>query len=146
MATIDAIADAVKARLNETPFSIPFTAERKYLPLFELPDMAMLRVTVVPKGLATTGLSRDTSQNEYAIDVAVQKKVSTEEPAEIDPLCSLVEEIADRFQFRRLGEYPTASWSKTENVPVYSVEHLEEMRQFTSVLTFTFKVFRAAQG
>jgi len=146
MATIDLIAEAVKARLNDVPFSIPFTAERKYLPIYELPDMATLRVTVVPKGIVTTGISREASQNEYAIDVAVQKKVAAETPEEIDPLVSLVEEIADRFQFRRLGDYPTAAWSKTENVPVYAVEHLEEFRQFTSVLTFTFKVFRAAQG
>lgn len=146
MATIDLIADAVQSRLNDAPFSLPFSAERKYLPFYELPDMATLRVTVVPKGLVTTGLSRDTSQNEYAIDVAVQKKLNEETPAEIDPLVSLVEEIADRFQFKRLGEYPTAAWCKTENMPVYSLEHLEEMRQFTSVLTFTFKVFRAAMG
>jgi hypothetical protein len=28
------------------------------------------------------------------------------------------------------------------NKPVYATEHLEEFRQFTSVLTLTFKVFR----
>jgi len=146
MATIDLIAEAVKARLNDVPFSIPFTAERKYLPIYELPDMAILRVTVVPKGLVTTGLSRETSQNEYAIDVAVQKKIDAETSDEIDPLTSLIEEIADRFQFKRLPMYTAAAWTRTENAPVYAVEHLEELRQFTSVLTFTFKVFRAAQG
>jgi hypothetical protein len=31
---------------------------------------------------------------------------------------------------------------RTENVPVYAPEHLEEYRQFTSVLTLTFRVVR----
>jgi hypothetical protein len=54
----------------------------------------------------------------------------------------LVQEIADFFRQRRLAGCPTAVWVKTENAPVYAQEHMNEMRQFTSVLTFSFRIFR----
>ncbi len=33
-------------------------------------------------------------------------------------------------------------WVKADNAPIYSSEHLSELRQFTSVLTLTFRVVR----
>jgi hypothetical protein len=35
---------------------------------------------------------------------------------------------------------PSAMWVKTENLPIYSPEHLETKQVFTSLLTFTFRV------
>lgn len=142
MALITAIADAVVAELNEGEFSQAFTAARHYLPQFELPEMKTLHVTVVPSGLAVASLGRGSNQHDVQIDVAVQKKLTTEGTTEVDPLMQLVEEIADFFRLRRLKSVPGAVWVKTENAPIYSQEHLAEMRQFTSVLTFTFRVAR----
>lgn len=76
------------------------------------------------------------------IDVAVQKKLVSGTNAELDPLMDLVQEIGDFFRSRRLTAMPTAAWIKTENAPVYAQEHLHELRQFTSVLTFTFRVMQ----
>jgi hypothetical protein len=116
------------------------------LPKLNLPELVDLRVTVVPKGLITTGVSRATCQNDFTIDVAVQRRVASEEPVEIDPLVEFAQEIPERFQFRRLDSLPAAVWVKTEHAPIYSIEHLDELRLFTSVLTFTFRAFRAAAG
>jgi len=142
MAVITEIADAVVAELNGASFSQTFTAERHYQPTFELPDMKDLHVTVVPKGLVIHPGSRSQNQHEYQIDVAVQKKFDKGDAAELDPLMTLVEEIADHFRFRRLGGFPNAAWLKTENKPVYAQEHMAELRQFTSILTLTYRVLR----
>ena len=142
MATIADIADALVAALNGHTFSQPFTAARAYSPVFDLKDMAALHVSVVPKGLAVERADRTRNQCDYSIDVAVQKKFQTGDAAELDPLMALVEEIADFFRLRRLAPYPDALWVRTENVPVYAVEHMDEFRQFTSVLTLTFRVVR----
>ena len=142
MAVIIDIADAVVAELSAGTFSQPFEAKRHYLPLFNLPEMKDLHVSVVPKGVAITSLSRGANQHDVQIDVAVQKKLDAEANTEIDTLMGLVEEIADFFRLRRLASYPNAVWTKTENLPVYAQEHLAEMRQFTSVLTMTFRVAR----
>ena len=142
MAIIADIAAVVVAELNSGSFSQTFTAQRQYLPTFDLTDMQQLQVTVVPKGVTTLPGGRAHSQHDYAIDVAVQQKLETTDNVEIDDLLTLVDEIADHFRFKRLGSYPDAMWLKTENEPVYAQEHLQELRQLTSILTFTFRVVR----
>jgi hypothetical protein len=47
----------------------------------------------------------------------------------------LVQEFAEVVRAR--GRFGDAAWVRTENVPIYSQEHLAELRQFTSVLTVT---------
>lgn len=140
MALIADVAQAVADELNSTTFSQPFTAERQYLPVFELPEMKVLHVTVAPRGIVISALDRGRCQYDVQIDVAIQKKFSSDAPDEIDPLMALVQEIADFFKLRRLEAFPTAAWIKTENAPIYALEHMQELRQFTSVVTLTFKV------
>ncbi|MFQ3678544.1 MAG: hypothetical protein SNJ74_11445 [Fimbriimonadaceae bacterium] len=140
-ATILAIADAVVAQLNATAFSQPLTAERHYLPQFELADMTTLRVSVVPRSVASKGLDRNRDSFDCRIDVAVQQKLDPT-PGNLDALMVLVEEIADHFRSEPLAGYPQARCTEVENVPVYAPEHLDEFRQFTSVLTLTFRVWR----
>ncbi len=142
MAVITDIADAVAAEINAGSFSQPVSATRDYLPAFELADMQTLRVTVVPKSVTTLPGGRAHNQYDYAIDVAVQKKLDAADNTEIDELMTLVDELADHLRFKRLTDFPNAAWLKTENQPVYAQEHLQELRQFTSILTFTFRVMR----
>ena len=130
------------AELNSAPFGLSFTAVRLYQPLFELADMKDLHVTVVPRGVTINPGGRSHNQHDYQIDVAVQKKFDSEAPAELDPLMDLVEALADRFRFQRLSSYPNAMWLKTENAPIYAQEHMEQLRQFTSIITLTFRVAR----
>lgn len=142
MARITDIADAVAAEINalDTP---PLGAVRyARVPEFALADMKTLHVTVVPKGWESQLASRSSSQFEYQIDVGVQKKWLTGDNAELDGLLALVERIADHFRAKRLTTMPAAMWVKAENTPLYSPEHMKDLRQFTSVLTLTFQVVR----
>ena len=140
-ASIVAIADAVTAELNGNSFSQSFTAQRLYLPVFDLQGMSTLKVTVVPKGITSQSLDRSRDSFDYQIDVAVQKKTSNEIVA-IDSLMLLVEEIGDYFRSNPLSSFPGARCTNVENLPVYAPDHLQELRQFTSVLTLTFRLWR----
>ncbi len=140
-ATILAIADAVVAEINGTTFSLPMTAQRHYQPKFELSELTDLKVSVVPRALSSKALDRNRDSFDFKIDVAVQKKTDMS-PAALDGLMALVEEVADRFRKGSLSAFPSARCTEVENAPVYSLEHLEEFRQFTSVLTLTFRVWR----
>jgi len=142
MAVITDIAEAVVEMLNAGSFGQPIEAQRLYSPQFELAEMEDLHVTVVPRGVQILPGGRAHNQHDYTIDVAVQKKLSAADNAEIDTLMDLVDQIADHFRFKRLEGVPNAVWLKTEHQAIYSPEHLREMRQFTSVLTFTFRVMR----
>ena len=139
-AQIIELADAIVAELNAHAFSQSFTAERGYLPTFDLPDMGTLRVTVVPKedegGLDT----RSSSAHEYAIDIGIQKKPEKIDNDNLDPLMLLAQEIADFFMF---GKRPGKATAISPKVRVlYLQEHLQKLRQFTSVVTLTFRGWR----
>lgn len=142
MAVITDIADALVAELNGATFSQPVAAERHYLPRFDLPEMQTLHVTVVPQGVVLASGDRARGQGDYSLDVAVQQKITTGNNAELDALTNLVEEIADCVRGRRLAAYPDAAWLKTEQTVLSAPEHLAELRQFTSVLTVTYRVLR----
>lgn len=142
MAVITDIAEALVAELNATTFSQPVAAQRLYLPRFDLPEMQTLHVTVVPKGVVLALGDRARGQGDYSLDVAVQQKIVSGDNAELDGLTNLTEEIADRLRGRRLAAYPDAAWLQTELTVLYAQEHLAELRQFTSVLTVTYRVLR----
>lgn len=134
------VAEAVVTELNAGTFNQALSAARHYRPQFELAELKTLRTSVVPRAIVTTSLGRTSNQHDVSVDVAVQKKVDPSDTAALDGLMALVGEVADFFRLRRLSALPTAIWSKTENVPIYSPEHLESKKVFTSLLTFTFRV------
>jgi len=144
LSTIIDIADAVVAALNAAPegaFGEAFsTAERAYRPVFDLAELKGLRVTVVPRGVEMGLAGRGLFASDVQIDVAVQQKLSTGDNAEIDALMGVVERIAEFI--RSTGRFGDAAWVRTENVPIYSPEHLAEQRAFTGVLTLTLRVMR----
>ncbi|MFZ4081282.1 MAG: hypothetical protein ACOYKN_08645 [Pirellula sp.] len=140
-ANIVAIADAITAELNGNAFSQPFTAQRQYLPIYDLKSMSELKVTVVPKGLVSSSLDRSRDNFDYQIDVGIQKKTQNQ-IATIDALMLLVEQISDYFRSNPLSSYPGARFISVENTPIYAPDHLETMLQFTSVLTLTYRLVR----
>ena len=140
MAKITDIAEAVKDELNGGEFSQAFTAERHYQPVFELKDMKTLHVTVVPKDVELQLATRNTSQHDCRVDVAIQKKLETTDLSEIDELMGLVEEIMTYLSRRKLSSVPNALWIRTANEPIYAAEHLEQFRQFTSIVTLTYRL------
>ena len=140
-ATIVTLADAVVQQLNAASFSRPFTAARHYLPRFELAEMVTLRVSVVPRSVTSQALDRKRDSFDYRIDVAVQQKLDPT-PEHLDALMELVEEIADHLRSAPLAGYPAARCVEVENMPIYAADHLDEFRQFTSLLTLTYRVWR----
>ncbi len=140
MTTILQIADSVTAQLNAASLSQTFEAERLYVPNFDLEDMKELRVSVVPREVNFLPMDRSLSRYHGKIDIAVQKKFTDGDNAEIDPLVGLVEEIADTFRLKRLDSLVAARCIEVENSVLYSTEHWEQLRQFTSLLTMTFEL------
>ena len=140
--TIIALADAVVASLNAGPFSLPVTVQRGYRPAVELPDLAAVKVTVIPKSLAISAATRADGFYDCAIDIGVQRKVNADDGPTLDGLMHLVEEIADRLRLHRLEAFPGAAWLAIENDPIFAPDHLEKERVFTSVVTVTYRVRR----
>jgi hypothetical protein len=143
MAASAQIAEALVADLNATAFSRPFTARRAYLPIAELAEMADLHVTVVVAGRTTEPISRSLLQVDHRLEVAVQQRLTGEGLADGDPLLALVEEIADHVAGHRLAGAPDAAWVKTEHGPLVDPGHLNELRQFTSLVVLTYRTWES---
>ncbi len=137
------IAEALVADLNSTAFSRPFTARRAYLPIAELADLAEIHVTVVVAGRTTEPISRSLLQVDHRLEVAVQQRLNGETLADGDPLLALVEEIADHVAGHRLAGAPDAAWVKIEHGPLVDPGHLNELRQFTSLLSLTYRTWES---
>lgn len=144
------IAEAVKDALNAAPvetFSVEFTARRKYLPRVELEAMGDdLFVTVAVKSDDRALVSRGGNvARDVPVDVGVQKKLAAgtnpdleDANPEIDALVTLVEEIADYLSpGKRLGNGVAL---RTTVDPIYSVDHLDQMSVFMSVVTVLTRV------
>ena len=140
-ATVVTIAEAVVDEINAASFSQPLVAARHYTPSFELSEMSELKVSVVPRSVTSKALDRSRDSFEYQIDVAVQKRVE-ETLTELDELMELVEEIADHLRTSLLTTLPDVRCMEVVNAPIYSSEHLHELRQFTSLLTLTYRKYR----
>jgi hypothetical protein len=151
-ATLTDLADAVAAALNvRQPLfthAMYFKAERLLVPVYSLSrDMADLKVTVVPRARTSARLSRGHAKDDtHAVDIAVQQRVSVEASADVDAglvdkLLLLVEEVGDYLMAADLAS-PRARLQTVENDPAYDPAHMEELRQFTSVITATYRIWR----
>ena len=132
------IADAIVAELNDHSFSVSFVSTREYAPEFELKELAELKVTVVPRGLERNIAGRGSRQNDYQVDIAIQKRVANND--DCDNLMGLVQEIVEYLDDKTLSDYPTARWFKTNNDPIFAPDHIQDKRCFTSILTLAYRV------
>lgn len=144
MAEIADIATAMVDALNGYSFPMSFTAERAYAPLADLKDMGVLHVTVVASGIELLPLARKVAQDDVTVDVAIQQKIKTTDVAEIDALMAMVESIGDFI--RETGTFAPGQWLGATNLPIYSQEHMREMRVFTSVISVTLRVLKTWSG
>ena len=142
MSLISEVADAVAGELSAQTFTPAFKTIRAYRHDQTLPDGKELKVSVVPKGMTVTPAARTLCRYDLEIFVAVMRKVDRAHPADIDPLLGLVTDIVDFFRLRRLEQFPDAMWVGTEIKPMVSTDHLETLKQFTSLITLTYKVTR----
>ena len=142
MSIVAAVARAVASELEVGKFSIPFKPVFAFRHDQALPEGKELRVTVVPKGVAMAPASRGACAYDVEVWVAIMRKLGGGGTEILDPLLGLVEEITDFFRLRRLEKFPEAMWTGTELKPVISAEHLEGLRQFSSLVAISFKVVR----
>ncbi len=140
-----AVADAVVTALTGGTYSQAFTARRDYEPAAELEDADVLDVVCVPRAWAEEPETRSSTRHDLQVAVGVRKKLgqlnAAAEKTALDGLMTLVAEIAARLRRRQLTVgTATAAWLRSANEPIMSPEHLRSWRQFTSVLTVTYRM------
>lgn len=148
MSVIIDIANAVVGLVNSGTYVQPVAAKRLYQPVLELPETETLTVSVVPKAQTVNPGTRTDDFVEVAVDVAVQKKLTFDasDQTALDGLMTLVEQIIDRLRHEHLEIGTTtpkrALFVSIANEPVFAPDHLEQLRQFTSLITVRYQVRR----
>ena len=136
------IADAVVSALNAQTFSQAFTAARLYVPRETLEELKTLAVSVVPESVVATRHDRAAFEEDYRVVVAIRKKLTGDAPADVDPYVLLTQEIADYLRANRPPLYSDAAPVAVEIDPFFVPDQLDTKRQFTSLLTVTYQLFR----
>lgn len=137
------VADAVAVHLNAGTFSVPVQARRAWLPVYDLGEMDALRVTVVPRERILSLQARGIIQAEHRIEVAVQQRVDPDDLGAVDRLVNLCAAIVGWCSAAVLAALPSATWTRTEHTLLAAPDHLQEYRQFTGLLTLTYRTWEA---
>jgi len=142
------LADAVTAVINGSSLGIT-NAERWYVPIHSVTtDLVTLQVSVAPRALTAEFVARRADDFTYLVDIGLQQKLPNEATNNdlikqfCDPLMLLMEQIIDLFRGKNLEGAPYAQCMAVENPFIYSPEHIDQERVFTSVATIHFKLVR----
>ncbi len=139
MSIITKITQAVADELNKHDYSVAFDAVYSVKPGFELAELDVLRVAVVPKSLEIDRISRTSMKYTASIDIGIMQRIGKLTPEEaVDRLGELVDEISELLQGKTLDKFPEATFAGIANDPIYIPEHLTSSRTFTSVLTVKY--------
>ena len=134
------IADAIVTELSNGSFSEPLVVSRRVLPAFEIAELKVLTVTVVPKSVGIANITRQSSSFNVAVDIGIQQKISKDTDVDVQRLSGVVSEIVLFLNRRKLTNVSGAIFVSISNEPVYAPEHLSEKRLFTSILTLTYRI------
>jgi hypothetical protein len=133
-------ADAVAADLNGNAFCMPFEAQRRWLVVLDRDKVEKkLHVSVVPVALVEEAAGRGMVQQDFTLQIGVQRGVDPSKTADIDQMVLLVQEICDYLRFSDIAD---CGWIGTQISQLFLPEHLQTKNLFTSVMTFTFRTFR----
>ncbi len=139
------LADAIVTELNAATFSQEFAAIRKWLAKWTLPQLATLRVSVVPGPATYETASRGQDDERHEMDIAVQKKIDPDTNSEVDALVKFMEEIIAHFRAKRLTAGSTNAICVIRSLipgaeAAVAREHLEDKRTFTGVIRTTWMI------
>jgi hypothetical protein len=146
------IADAAVELLHGASLSRPFIARREWLPRFDLAEVGTETKVSVSAGdtYTSTRLARDLWQRDPEIRVTILGLLADEPfDAEVDALMAFVEEVRDLFSFADLPMDSAISCGANLRAiaidadPPLSFDALEQLRQFTAVLSITYRVHDA---
>ena len=127
MATIVEISKSVAEYLGD------FGAEFSMIPEFSRRKLDERKIVVVPLSTSYKALSRGGVEEECKVSVGVLKRIYEDE---LDKMITFVSYLSTYL----LGtEHCGAKCVHADYDPLYYPEHLRENRQFTSIITLTFK-------
>lgn len=139
------IADAVAAAINgnSEAWGVEFTAQRLYVPRWELAELEELQVVVVPRTKSIERNDRVRGLEEPQIEIGIQQKVPDLTNETLDVLSNLADaiEVYVRTLILTVGSQK-AIWKRTEYLAYAERELLAKRKVFTTVFAVAWNCVR----
>lgn len=135
------IAEQVAIDCRAATWSQPCDFQRRYLAIEDVDNLEQVLVQIAYAGQRMSWSSRSSWINEYDIDVAVMRKLLSDDNHEADRYSTLLDEIVDEWK----GGSPTGTGAicmGAEWVQPYVPAHMQTQRTFTGVVRLTFRLAR----
>lgn len=141
------IADAVVVKLNAGSFSKTFTAAVRDDTDLKLEDSAAdsVYVDIVPGGVKIERATRDARVFDCRTDIGIRCRPTTIDMTHFRDLLAFAGEIEEFLKpsdgnCRTLTTYTDAAWIASEFRALWVPRHWHEWRQFTSIISVTYRV------
>lgn len=135
------LAEQVVDELEDGTWLEEFEAVRAWIPRTDEGQLETLRLTVRAAEETVKVLNRAPLLGiESTIEIAVQQRVPSFDPTDVDPLVELTNQVADFFVGRSPGDRSDVCLERS--VTVYDFELLSENNQFQSLITLKFQGIR----
>lgn len=145
-AHIITIADALAESFNRdvAKFCMPFTAQRRFVPRYELPQIAETAVDVVPLGYEHSPASRLKTEMTtlFRVGIVLQKHLGTDEKCNADLLVELAQQFDDYIRTVRLSLTPDTNYVESSFPQLINPERIESANVFYTVLQTTWRAWR----
>lgn len=141
---IATVAADVVTYLNDPArgYAMPFTATRRYVPKFDLPELSTLTVCVSGINRRRSRITRAAFQKTIAVNIGViQRLAQGSDPEasagleEADALLSLAEQIEDSFES---GEFGGTALDPEQTTLAFDQGKLQADNIFFSVISLSF--------
>ena len=138
-ATLIQLADTIAATIASQTWILPVVVQRAYQPIHTLADTRQaVRVNVVPASVVHEYYSRAQTKVSYTVQIGILHRPTPMSQTELDKLMQLTESMLAYFRGKRLP--PTNYYCvRMAYEPLYASEHMDEYRQFTAVISLTFR-------
>lgn len=150
--SIIGISDAIVSKIEDATFSKTInTIERKYVPEYDISDLAEIRVAVAPMALDPWAkLTRSDDQIDSIISIAVMHKLQdTDDVTVLDGYVAFALEIAQLLACGSLEDAPDAKLIQIQHAPLVDMAWFKNSRTFFSLITTTWRTtetVRCIQG
>lgn len=136
------LADGVRDAWNGTAVraALGVDAVRTNRPRLKVRDLGddVVRITVAPRSIQATAITRGSTSVEFPIDIAIQKKIdAANEDAQIDAMTQRVVETIEQMIGQTVAGVGFVSAATTD--PLFDPEQLDEHNVFTGVIALTIK-------
>ena len=135
---ITTLTEAVKDDLNaSSDFPEITAATRVYVPKIELTQTATLTTLVAGVESEKTRAARKIHTEKLAVHVGLFKKFVEMENSDVDTMVDLLLRVRDYFL--EMTRFSGSRIVSVETDPMYDLDHMERLRQFSGVVVVTFE-------